>query len=280
MYTTGRGEYPTERPDRSVARYSPVVRSTVRERLRDATPTPVRNAVHRARRAGDERFAGSIASVQTGDPVVAFTYDDGPHPERTPAIAAALEARGARGTFFVLAPEAERHPDIVRRLVAAGHAVGLHGAEHRNLRRCNIGEARALIAGGKRRLEAVLGAPVRLFRPPFGEQTRRSFALARASGMSVVVWSTNTRDCYRATIDEYVANASPGLHEGAIVLFHDGLAPADPRAPIADEPPPADFDRVVLAHRMLDLAAERGLEVVPVTDLLTHGAARRVVWLD
>jgi hypothetical protein len=98
--------------------------------------------------------------------------------------------------------------------------------------------------------------------------------------MSVVVWSTNTRDCYRAPIDEYVANASPGLREGSIVLFHDGLAPADPRAPIVDEPPPADFDRVALAERMLDLAAERGLHVVPVTELLRHGVARRVVWLD
>jgi peptidoglycan/xylan/chitin deacetylase (PgdA/CDA1 family) len=253
---------------------------TVRDRLRDVTPEPVRNAMHRARRAGDERFVGSIASVQTTDRVVAFTYDDGPHPERTPAIAAALEAAGARGTFFVLAPEAERHPAVVRALVEAGHEVGLHGAEHRNLRRCSMGEARALISGGKRRLEAVLERPVRLFRPPFGEQTRRSFALARATGLSVVVWSTNTRDCYRAPIDEYVANAMPGFKQGAIVLFHDGLAPADPRAPIAGEPPPADFDRVALANRMLYLAAERDMRVVTVSELLRHGAPRRVVWLD
>ncbi len=255
------------------------MQGTVRTRLRDVTPPAVRNTMHRARSAGDRRFVGSIVAVTTASPVVAFTYDDGPHPQRTPAIAAALEARGARGTFFVLASEAERHPDIVQALHRAGHEVALHGGEHRNLRACNLREAVAVVRGGKRRLEAVLGAPVHHFRPPYGEQNRRSFALARALGLDIVVWDTNTRDCYAGTVDEYVDRAAAKIGPGSIVLFHDGLAAADPRVVRLDEPEPASFDRAELADRMCDLLDERTLVSVTVSTLLQYGPARRAVWL-
>jgi peptidoglycan/xylan/chitin deacetylase (PgdA/CDA1 family) len=252
---------------------------SVRTRLVEATPAPIRQAARRARHAGETRLTGSITSVRTDDPVVAFTYDDGPHPERTPAIADALEARGARGTFFVLVDEAEARPDLVRRLVDGGHEVALHGAAHRNLRHCNLAEAHEIIRGGKRRLEAITGRPVKRFRPPFAEQTRRSYAMARAAGLDVVVWSNNTRDCYLGTVDEYVERACKKLKPGAIVLFHDGLAGPDPRVVRPDQEPLADFDRVDLAQRMLDAMAERDLSVVTVGELLTHGPAKRAVWL-
>jgi peptidoglycan/xylan/chitin deacetylase (PgdA/CDA1 family) len=254
-------------------------RMGVGEALREVTPAPLRQAARRARHAGETRLTGSITSVRTAEPVVAFTYDDGPHPERTPAIAAALEARGARGTFFVLVDATEAHRDVVRRLLDGGHEVALHGAEHRNLRHCSLADAHRIIRGGKRRLEAITGAPVKLFRPPFAEQTRRTYAMARAAGMDVVVWSTNTRDCYLGTVDEYVERASKRLQAGAVVLFHDGLAGPDPRVVRPDQEPPPAFDRVELANRMLDATSERGLSVVTVGELLRRGPAKREVWL-
>jgi peptidoglycan-N-acetylglucosamine deacetylase len=262
-------------------RYPRSMQRSVRSRLRDATPAPIWNAARRARKASEQRLSGSVASVATTEPVVAFTYDDGPHPDSTPAIAAALEARGAFGTFFMLAEHAEDHPDLVRELHAAGHEIALHGGEHRNLRRCTLPEAQAVIRGGKRRLEAITGVPVRLFRPPFAEQTRRSYAVARAAGMDVVVWSANTRDCYAGTIDDYVANATKRLASGAIVLFHDGLAGPDPRAPRPNQEALAapDLDRAKLTDLMLDVVAERDLRVVTVSDLLRHGNAEREIWL-
>jgi peptidoglycan/xylan/chitin deacetylase (PgdA/CDA1 family) len=257
------------------------MQKSVRSRLRDATPAPVWNAARRARKASAQRLSGSVTSVATSDPVVAFTYDDGPHPATTSAIAAALEARGAVGTFFMLADQAEDRPDLVRELHAAGHEIALHGGEHRNLRRCSLSEVQAVVRGGKRRLEAITGVPVRLFRPPFAEQTRRSYAIARAAGMDVVVWSANTRDCYAGTLDDYVANATKRLAPGAIVLFHDGLAGPDPRAPRPDQEALAapDLDRAELTGRMLDAVAERALSVVTVSELLRHGTAEREIWL-
>src|SRR5438132_3165838 len=69
----------------------------------------------------------SVMRVLTAEPVVSLTYDDGPSPDETPALLDVLAERGARATFFVLTDRAEQHPEIVRRALAEGHGVELHG---------------------------------------------------------------------------------------------------------------------------------------------------------
>ena len=61
---------------------------------------------------------------------LALTFDDGPDPVWTPRVLDALAACGARATFFPIAPRAERHPALIARMLADGHAVGLHCDEH------------------------------------------------------------------------------------------------------------------------------------------------------
>ncbi|ULH14439.1 polysaccharide deacetylase family protein [Deinococcus sp. KNUC1210] len=61
---------------------------------------------------------------------VALTFDDGPDPHTTPAVLEALEAAGVQATFFVLAPLAQAHPDLIARMRAQGHEVELHAQRH------------------------------------------------------------------------------------------------------------------------------------------------------
>src|SRR5258708_3225653 len=61
---------------------------------------------------------------------LALTFDDGPHPERTPRVLDALEQHGIRATFFVVGSKAAEHPELIRRMVAAGHDVGHHSYSH------------------------------------------------------------------------------------------------------------------------------------------------------
>src|SRR5262249_54095117 len=63
-------------------------------------------------------------------PRVALTFDDGPHPDDTPAILAILRAAGARATFFCVGEKARRHPELVRRAAAEGHEIGVHSDTH------------------------------------------------------------------------------------------------------------------------------------------------------
>ncbi|MGD1056047.1 MAG: polysaccharide deacetylase family protein [Solirubrobacteraceae bacterium] len=65
----------------------------------------------------------------------ALTFDDGPHPQGTPAVLEILSRERVQATFFLVGEQVRRDPDLAREILAAGHAVGLHCDRHRNLLR-------------------------------------------------------------------------------------------------------------------------------------------------
>ncbi|HEY6526156.1 MAG TPA: polysaccharide deacetylase family protein, partial [Solirubrobacteraceae bacterium] len=79
----------------------------------------------------DAARALSLPRTLAGAAGVALTFDDGPHPEGTPAVLEALAAAGARATFFVIGEQVQRRPELVRRILTEGHVVALHGYRHR-----------------------------------------------------------------------------------------------------------------------------------------------------
>src|SRR4051794_34644516 len=66
-----------------------------------------------------------------GDGGIALTFDDGPHPEGTPATLEVLRDRGAVATFFLVGEQVERHGSLAAEIAAAGHRIALHGQRHR-----------------------------------------------------------------------------------------------------------------------------------------------------
>ena len=79
-----------------------------------------------ARLAGGVSGARVVASVATRENHVALTVDDGPDPATTPQLLRVLRSHGARATFFLIGERAQRHPDLVGRIVADGHEVANH----------------------------------------------------------------------------------------------------------------------------------------------------------
>ena len=63
---------------------------------------------------------------------VAVTFDDGPHPEGTPAVLEGLAAAGAQATFFLVGEQVERNPSLVGEIAAGGHSLAIHAYRHRN----------------------------------------------------------------------------------------------------------------------------------------------------
>jgi len=202
--------------------------------------------------------------VETGDPVIALTYDDGPEPSETVQLLDVLAERGVRATFFVLSDRAEEHREIMARMLQDGHEIGLHGVDHANLTTVPGREAVRRLRTAKRRVEAVTGRPIRYYRPTYGAVNLTAFVGARLLGMDVVIWSAWAQDWFDAPPQEVADRAVGALHPGAILLMHD----VTDQAQSTDSRPRPTFSRADVARRVLDGAAAAGFQVLPAGELL------------
>lgn len=210
------------------------------------------------------RYLG-VHCVDTDERVLALTYDDGPHPAHTPRILDELSARGARATFFVLAGPARRHPDIVARIVADGHELGLHGADHRSLLTMRDREAVDGVLRARDELEKIGATPVTLFRPPYGHHTPRQAAHLHRAGLELVLWSGDGLDWIDDTEERIAARAWSSVFPGGILLMHDDRADPDT---LHDAETLPTFDKAGVARIILDEAHRAGYAVATVGELL------------
>jgi peptidoglycan/xylan/chitin deacetylase (PgdA/CDA1 family) len=154
---------------------------------------------------------------------VALTFDDGPHPEGTPAVLEALSRAGASAVFFLVGEQVERRPALAARIVAAGHAVGLHGYRHELQLRLTTAQVRDDLARGRAAIEDATGShPVKLHRPPYGIYSPAGLAAARAAGLAPLLWSRWGRDWRKFTTPQRIAaRATRSLIAGDVILLHD-----------------------------------------------------------
>jgi peptidoglycan-N-acetylglucosamine deacetylase len=159
---------------------------------------------------------------------VELTFDDGPDPVWTPEVLAALSGSGLRATFFVIARRAAAHPQLVAAIRAAGHAVELHCYEH--VRHTEV-DRPAIEDDTRRALETLdgLGVHPRRWRTPWGVHAPWTRDIAAAHDLELCGWDVDSHDSRGDGAEQMLAAVGPELHEGAVVLLHDGLGPGSLR---------------------------------------------------
>jgi len=184
----------------------------------------------------------------------ALTFDDGPHPQGTPAMLEILRRERVSATFFLVGEQVLRAPALAREIADAGHGIALHCHRHRNLLRLSPRQTRADITTAHEIIAEHTGRSPRLYRPPYGILNASALRLARAHGWRTMLWSQWGRDwAKRATPASIAARVTDGVDEGAVLLLHD----AD------DYSAPGSWQRTAAAlPRILDTLAERGLQPV------------------
>ena len=150
---------------------------------------------------------------------VALTFDDGPYPETTPALLAALG--GTRATFFLWGEHAAAHPDLVRAIAAAGHAIGNHTWTHPQLTTLSPAARDQEVRRTQDLLTRLTGLRPALFRPPYGDTDASVARTLAAHELTEVLWSVDTRDWAGCSADEIVA-AAGDAQPGGVVLMHEG----------------------------------------------------------
>ncbi|MEO9140097.1 MAG: polysaccharide deacetylase family protein [Jatrophihabitans sp.] len=194
-----------------------------------------------------------------GQPCVALTFDDGPNEPYTSRLAAMLEQRQVRATFFQVGKAVARFPETSAALIAAGHVIGNHSYSH-ELHRCFTAN---LIEEEVQRTQDVIADTVqlipRLYRPPWLARTPATFrSLRRHQLMPVSGTFCHPLEVAQCAPERIAVRAVSRARPGRMLIFHDGYNGVG-----------ADRTRTLDAvARVVDTLGERGWSFATVDTLL------------
>jgi peptidoglycan-N-acetylglucosamine deacetylase len=172
-----------------------------------------------------ERLTPKIVyRVRTHLPLVALSFDDGPHPTFTPQVLEILERQDAKATFFLIGERVLRHADILARIKAGGHEVGNHYVRNAP----TLGHSDAEFVRNLEQTERALGGTegLKFFRPPGGAAWSRQIKLARERGYTCVLGCAYPHDPMHPPVWYIRWLVEKNLVPGAIVILHDGISDA------------------------------------------------------
>ncbi|WP_425038536.1 polysaccharide deacetylase family protein [Primorskyibacter sp. S187A] len=199
-----------------------------------------------------ERDAATITAVRTPSPVVAMTFDDGPHPKHTPRLLDMLRERNIKATFYLIGNRVVTWPKIAARIAEEGHEVGNHSWSHPFLSKMGQSSVLREIDKTTNAIWHATGRPPVTFRPPYGAFTRAQRTwLHGARKLPTILWSVDPADWRRPGANVVASRILKASHKGAIILSHDihrGTIDAMPRT--------------------LDGLSARGLKFVTVSQIL------------
>jgi peptidoglycan/xylan/chitin deacetylase (PgdA/CDA1 family) len=193
--------------------------------------------------------------VDTGAPVFALTFDDGPSPETTPGLLDVLARHRAHATFFLIGERARAHPELVAAITAAGHEIANHLMRD---------EPSVSLSGPRFRRElAEVSAlltpygPVRWFRPGSGWFTPRMLRSAAQQNLRPVLGTLVAAHRGRPRDARIAGTLLAGIRPGSIVVLHEGTPHRRGVVPATDE--------------LLTALAGRGPAAVTVSELVALG---------
>ncbi|MDF3288281.1 polysaccharide deacetylase family protein [Streptomyces silvisoli] len=208
--------------------------------------------------SGGRTTPGQVAGVDClRARCLALSYDDGPSSYTAPLLRV-LEGRHATATFFLIGRQVRGYRQDVRRQYRDGDAIGDHTVSHPDLTRLSSARVRYQITTAARQIAAADGLTPTMLRPPYGAQDARIRALARAAGLSVVMWNDDPRDWQVRDAPLIERQVLEQARPGGIVELHDRYA-----ATVAATP------------HLIDALRARGYTLVTIPQLLAHSGGLR-----
>ncbi|MDO4794995.1 MAG: polysaccharide deacetylase family protein [Brachymonas sp.] len=156
---------------------------------------------------------------------VALTFDDGPDPAVTPQVLELLDRYQAKASFFCIGVAVQRHPDLVREIIARGHSVENHSHSHSPLFAFwGCGRMRQDIERLQQAVQGITGTWPRFFRPTAGFRNPLLDGVLARTGLHLVMWTRRGFDTRCRSAHTVRERLLRGLRAGDILLLHDGNA--------------------------------------------------------
>ncbi len=155
------------------------------------------------------------------DKRIALTFDDGPH-EMTDKVLDLLLQYNAKGTFFCIGTQIEKHPDILQRIISEGHIVGNHTYSHsKSFGFFSTNEVEQEITQTNTLLENKIQKKSLLFRPPFGVTNPNVAKAIAKTGHYVIGWNIRSLDAVIEDESQILERIKKRIQSGGIILLHD-----------------------------------------------------------
>ncbi|USB34321.1 polysaccharide deacetylase family protein [Paenibacillus sp. YPG26] len=203
-----------------------------------------------------------------GEHEFALTFDDGPDPVYTPQLLDLLKKYNAKATFFVVGSNAEKNPDIIKRMYDEGHLIGIHNYVHKTNWLMRPGTVRKQIRRTDKIIHEITGFNTHYYRPPWG--IVNLFDFSRKNDIQIVLWSSMFGDWrYRLGADSLARRMLNKLAPGEIFLLHDcgSTLGANTDAPV---------NMMSALEQVLQTAEEQGLRSIRIDDMIAQSGGAAV----
>lgn len=187
------------------------------------------------------------------DKKIALTFDAAWGNEDTHKILEILDKQDVKVTFFMTGGWVEAYPDDVRAILDAGHDLGNHSENHKNMSQLSNAEKKDELMNVHERVKELTGYEMFLFRPPYGDYDNNVITTASACGYYSIQWDVDSLDWKNFGVDSIIQTVTNHKHldSGSIILCHNG----------------AKYTADAL-DTMITSLKEKGYTFVPVSELI------------
>ena len=194
-----------------------------------------------------------IYSVDTEEKKVALSFDAAWGNEDTQQILDTLEKYNVKVTFFMTGGWVEKFPEDVEKIYAAGHDLGNHSENHKNMSQLSNEECKTELMKVHEKVKKLTDVDMNLFRPPYGDYDNEVIKNAKACGYYTIQWDVDSLDWKDYGVDSIIKTVTEhkNLQNGSIILMHNG----------------AKYTAEALP-KVIEKLQEMGYEIVPVSELI------------
>lgn len=194
-----------------------------------------------------------VYCVETEEKKLALTFDAAWGNEDTERILDILKKHNVQVTFFMTGGWVEKYPEDVKAILKAGHDLGNHSENHKNMSQLSQEECRKEIQKVHEKVQQLTGYEMYLFRPPYGDYDNHVIRSAADCGYYSIQWDVDSLDWKDYGVDAILKNVlqNENLGNGSIILCHNG----------------AKYTADALEALLVGLE-EKGYRIVPVSELM------------
>lgn len=194
-----------------------------------------------------------IYCVDTEEKKVALSFDAAWGNEDTQEILSILKEHNIHVTFFMTGGWVESYPEDVKAILDAGHDLGNHSENHKNMSELSDEEKTEELMAVHRKVKELTGYDMFLFRPPYGDYDNGVINVAKDCEYYAIQWDVDSLDWKNEGLDNIIETVTnhKNLGNGSIILCHNG----------------AEYTAQAL-DTLITKLEEQGYEIVPISELI------------